>query len=188
MSVTLRSIIIAALLSIVAGLMYRYSALTGQLSNAEIQVRYPTFEARNFTAEVYTDKGTITHSIFAHSVSFYKNRDLVRTTGLIGFFYNNEKNNVSQGWQLRSDQGEVIFNKEASLNGNIRITPNFPTATIKEITTPYVYFDMEKNVISSTSKITIKGQNFVNEGSDYSVDLNRKTFVIKDRPHAVYYP
>ena len=188
MSVTLRSIIIAALLTICAGLMYRFSGLTGQISSDDIKVRYPTFEAQNFTAKLYNQDGAITHSIFAKEVAFYKTKDLVLTRGLAGFFYDHNQKALSYGWQISADSGEITFNKEANLKGNIKVSPNYATAEIKEITTPEVYFNMQTNEISSYAKITIKGAQFVNEGSNYAVDLNKKTFVIKDKPHAVYYP
>lgn len=188
MSVTLRSIIIAALLTIVAGLMYQFSGLSGQLSSDEIEIRYPTFEAENFTAELYNEQGEITHSIFSKEVAFYKKKDLITTSGLVGFFYNQKGDNNSQGWQISADKGVLIFNKEARLQGNIKVSPNYATAEIKEITTPDLFFNMETNKISSPSKITIKGANFINEGSNYVVDLNNKTFVIKDNPHATYFP
>lgn len=188
MSVTLRSIIIAALLTIVAGLMYQFSGISGHLSSDEIEVRYPTFEAENFTAEVYNEQGKITHSIFAREVAFYKKKDLIQTSGLIGFFYNQKQDNTTYGWQITADKGELIFNKAAQLQGNIVVSPNYATAEIKEITTPDLYFNMQTNEISSPSKITIKGAQFVNEGSNYLVDLNNKTFVIKDKPHATYFP
>lgn len=188
MGVTLRSIIIAALLTICAGLMYRISGLTGQISTDDIKVRYPTFEAQNFTAKLYNQEGAITHSIFAQEVAFYQNKDLVLTRGLSGFFYDHKQQEATQGWQITADSGEIIFNQVANLKGNIKVKPNYATAAIKEITTPEVYFNMQTNEISSRAKITIKGAQFVNEGSNYSVDLTKKTFVIKDKPHAVYYP
>ncbi|HIV55689.1 MAG TPA: LPS export ABC transporter periplasmic protein LptC [Candidatus Anaerobiospirillum stercoravium] len=190
MSVTVRSIIIAALLSIAAALLYRYSANTGKLSADEINERFPSFTATNFTAELYNEKGLLNYSIFARDVSFYESRDLITADYLAGFYYDHEDlvNQPGRGWQIIADQGEVVFDRYAKLTGNVHVQPNFPTSPIEEIITPYVHFDLTANIISSPETITIRGRNFENQGANYEIDLNQNTFVIKDHPHVVYHP
>ncbi len=189
MSVTVRSMIIAAILIIAAGLLYRFSGVTGRLSDDEISSRFPTFEATQFTGEMYDETGQITHSMFSREVTYYKSRDLVDVTGVVGLFYDHEDvDQPFRGWQMSADKGELIINKHATLQGNIKVVPNFLGSMIKEITTPYVYYDIENNLVSSPQEIVLKGDNFINQGSNYVIDIKAKTFVIKDNPHAVYYP
>lgn len=190
MSVTVRSIIIAALLSIAAALLYRYSANTGKLSADEINERFPTFVATNFTAELYDQQGLMSYSIFARDVNFYQSRDLIQATYLAGFYYDHEdmQHQPGRGWQIIADRGEIVFDTYAQLMGNVHVQPNFAASPIEEIITPYVYFDLPSNRISSPDAITVRGHDFINQGSNYEIDLNQKTFVIKDQPHAVYYP
>ena len=191
MGVTLRSMIIASLLIIGAALLYSLSGTTGRLSEDEISSRFPTFTATNFRGELYNDQGQISYSLFAKDLSFYKVRNEINATGLVGFWYEHERGDVSEpfrGWQIMADQGTMILDKSADLVGNIRMVPNYVSAEIKEITTPQVHYDLTTNIISSPAEITLYGENFMNQGSNYEVDLNQKTFVIKDKPHAVYYP
>ena len=190
MSVTVRSIIIAALLSIAAALLYRYSSSTGKLSADEINERFPSFVATNFTAELYNEQGLLNYSIFAKDVSFFQSRDLIQANYLAGFYYDHEDlvNQPGRGWQIIADQGEIVFDTYAKLTGNVHVQPNFATSPIEEVVTPYVYFDLPQNIISSPETITVRGRNFVNSGANYEIDLNQDTFVIKDQPHVVYYP
>ncbi len=191
MGVTLRSMIIASVLIIGAALLYSLSGTTGRLSDDEISSRFPTFTATNFRGELYNDQGQISYSLFAKDLSFYKVRNEINATGLVGFWYEHERGDVSEpfrGWQIMADKGTMILDKSADLIGNIRMVPNYVSAEIKEITTPQVHYDLTSNIISSPAEITLYGENFMNQGSNYEVDLNQKTFVIKDKPHAVYYP
>lgn len=190
MSVTVRAIIIAAMLSLAAALLYRYSATTGKLSADEINERFPSFVATNFTADFYNEQGILSYSIFAKDVSYYESRDLIQASYLTGFYYDHEdlQNQPGRGWQVIADQGEVVFDRYAQLTGNVHVQPNFATSPIEEIITPSAYFDLPANTISSPDPITIRGRNFVNQGANYEIDLNLETFVIKDQPHAVYTP
>lgn len=191
MGVTLRSMIIASVLIIGAALLYSLSGTTGRLSDDEISSRFPTFTATNFRGELYNDQGQISYSLFAEDLSFYKVRNEINATVLVGFWYEHERGDVSEpfrGWQIMADKGTMILDKSADLIGNIRMVPNYVSAEIKEITTPQVHYDLTSNIISSPAEITLYGENFMNQGSNYEVDLNQKTFVIKDKPHAVYYP
>lgn len=188
MSVTLRSFIIAAVLIIIAGLMYHFSSMTGQLSDEEIMIRYPTFEAKNFNAEIYDKQGRLTHSLTADDVSYFQHKDYIQVNNITGMFYNQWQGKPVEGWQVTADSGYMVFNLYAKLQGDIKVTPHDKEAWVKEIATPSVFFNIVKNTISSEDEITIKGDKFINKGSDYIVDLNNKTFVIKENPHAAYYP
>lgn len=189
MSVTVRSIIIAAVLMICAALLYRYSNVTGQISSDELSSRFPTFVASKFTGETFNTNGQLDNSLFADKLQYFKSRNEVEATNLIGFYYDNKDPTMPfRGWQISASNGQVIMDKQATLSGNIKIVPNYVSAPIKEIDTESLYFDIPKRTISSTDKIVIKGDHFVNTGSNYVVDLNKKTFIIKDSPHVVYNP
>lgn len=191
MGVTLRSMIIASILIIGAALLYSLSSRTGRLSEEELSSRFPSFEATNFRGELYNEQGQISHSMFAKDLKFYKVRDLIEAEHVVGFWYEHERGDASEpfrGWQISADSGKMILNQSADLYGNVRVIPNFVSTEISEISTPDVHYDLQQNIISSPSEIVIVGNSFVNQGSDYEVDLTHKTFVIKDQPHAVYYP
>lgn len=91
-------------------------------------------------------------------------------------------------WTIKAEQGYMIHNEVAVLDGQITVVPSDESHIIKQIITPHLQFDMVENTISSKSQIVIKGQHFIDQGRDYIIDLNAKTFVIKEKPHAVYYP
>ena len=99
MGVTLRSMIIASVLIIGAALLYSLSGTTGRLSDDEISSRFPTFTATNFRGELYNDQGQISYSLFAEDLSFYKVRNEINATGLVGFWYEHERGDVRSDWQ-----------------------------------------------------------------------------------------
>lgn len=190
MGVTLRSIIIAAMLTVVAALLYHFSSLTGRLSNEEISNRYPTFVSKNFKAELYDTEGNITHSMFTDEVKYHENKKLIEVTGIDGIFYEKRDDAKSnEGWNLKAKEGVIVYNDYADLKGGVSITPLTPSASeVQEVATAAVHFDINSKIISSPEEISIRGTRFTNTGSDYVIDLNKKTIVIKDNPHAVYNP
>lgn len=243
MSVTLRSIIIAGCLMIAATLLYRYSSIQGQLSTEEIQARFPTFQALNFSGQIFDNNGTIKYSINADEVVYYQDKGLVEMVKPVGRYfdhssprilYNPDTKNLSQAntdgkqteisikiqgsaleeykdvnslikispvpenlklafvpfnyWTIKAEQGYMIHNEIAVLDGQITVVPSDESNIIKRISTPHLQLDMAANTISSKRQIVIEGQQFIDQGRDYIIDLNAKTFVIKEKPHAVYYP
>lgn len=189
MGVTLRSIIIAALLMICAAILYHYSSFTGQISNEELTQRFPNFEASGFTGEIYNQKGQLDYSMYTEKITYYKRRDTLYVTNLTGIFYDHSDPEFPErGWQLTAGRGELELGRQARLEDQIRVVPNYAESEIREISTPSVYFDLKSNIISSAETITLRGDKFINTGSNYEIDLTRKTFVIKDNPHVVYQP
>lgn len=179
--------IIAAVLMICAAILYRYSNVTGQLSSDELSSRFPTFEATKFTGETYNEQGMLDNSMFASKLVYYKSKNEVSVKDIVGFYYDNKDPAMPfRGWQITAANGDIVMDKYATLHGNIKLVPNYATAPLKEISTNSLYLDIPKRIISSPDKIVMKGDHFVNSGSNYVVDLNKKTFVIKDSPHVVY--
>ena len=189
MSVTVRAMIIAVILFLFAALLYSFSSSTGRISEDELSMRFPTFEAEKFRGEIYDQQGQIQYSMFSQEMRYFKPRNLLNAEGLIGFFYDHDDAQTPfRGWQIMADHGDMVLNQHAQLTGNIHVVPNFASAEIKEISTTNVFYDLQKNTISSPSEITIVGERFINRGSDYIVNLDQKLIEIKDKPHAVYYP
>ena len=181
--------IIAAILIVVAGILYNYSSMTGKISTDELNERYPTFVAENFVAEIYDNQGGLQYGMFSKDITYFQSKDLVQVNHITGMFYEN-KNHAApfRGWQISADRGEMVINNYAYLNGHIHVLPNFADAVVKEITTDNLHLDIPKNILSSPAAIYIRGNQFENTGSNYTIDLNNKIFLIKEQPHAVYYP
>lgn len=208
MSVTLRSIIIAVCLMIAAAFLYRISNLQGQMSTEEIQARFPTFEATGFEGRVFDKDGLIKYNIASEQVLYYQERGLIEMQKPVGQYFDHNApikegdtiHGQSQApdnahasvpfhhWEIEAEQGYMIHNQEAVLKGNVKIIPSSQEVKIQQILTPYMFYDLVANTISSKEEIIIKGEQFTDQGRDYLLDLNAKTFVIKDKPHAVYYP
>lgn len=239
MSVTLRSIIIAGCLMIVAALLYRYSNIQGQISSEELQARFPTFTAKDFSGQVFDTDGIIQYSVNAQEMTYYQDKDLINLVKPIGYYFDHhsvrksntaalvnmknmndaealadkkalattqngtnqslinivsEKSNTKLDlspfnyWTILADSGQIVHNQLAVLDGQVTVFPSSQEELIQKITTPYMKFDMKSNTISSEKEITIQGQRFIDYGRNYELDLNAKTFVIKEKPHAVYFP
>lgn len=193
MGVTLRSMIIAALLIIGAALLYSLSSIKGRLSEDELSSRFPTFEATNIEGKLYNNQGKLSHSVFSTQLSYYKSKDQLDMQNIFGMVYDTStkkenSNNEEQNWQITADQAKVVIHKSADLYGNVVFVPTNASSALKKVTTPKLHYDLQTNIINSPSDIKIEGDSFTNQGSNYEVDLNQKTFVIKDQPHATYYP
>lgn len=183
MSVTLRSIIIACCLIFVAALLYRYSNMTGQISTEEIRARFPTFTADDFSGVVYSSEGDRMYSVSGDRAVYYQDKGLIEFDALNGTFY--QKN--GEHWHITAGKGEVIHNTSASLYDGVVLTPASSDSEIRKITTPEVLYDIPANILKSDGDIEIEGKNFTDRGGRYEADLNRKTIVIRDRPHVIYH-
>lgn len=189
---------------IAAALFYRFSSLQGQMSSEEIQARFPTFEATSFTGQVFDKNGLLKYNIESEQVVYYQDRGLIKMQKPIGLYFDHKDTNPSLNlaprggdllasmpfnyWKISADQGHMVHNKEAVLEGNVKIEPSSRAAKVNKITTPYMFYDLVSNQITSREEIKIEGDQFIDQGRDYILDLNAKTFVIKEKPHAVYYP
>lgn len=190
MGVTLRSIIIAAMLTVLAALLYHFSNLKGRLSNEEISNLYPSFIAKGLKAELYDQAGHITHSMTTDELIYHENKKLLKVTGIDGVFYDkNTDGTANQGWNLKAQEGVMVYDNYADLRGNVTVSPlDKNTSEIKQVSTNSVHFDIKNKILSSKQQLSIEGTKFTNTGSNYEIDLNKKTIVIKDKPHVVYNP
>lgn len=193
MGVTLRSMIIAALLIIGAALLNSLSSVKGRLSEDELSSRFPTFEATNIEGRLYNLQGKLSHSVFTKHLSYYKSKDQLDMKDIFGMVYDTSaqeegSDKEEQNWQVTADQAIVVIHKSADLSGNVVFMPTNASSALKKVTTPELHYDLQANIIKSPSEIKMEGDAFINQGSNYEVDLNQKTFVLKDQPHATYYP
>ena len=190
MGVTLRSIIIAAMLTVLAALLYHFSGLKGRLSNEEISNLYPTFVSKGLKAELYDQDGHITHSMTTDELKYHENKKLLEVTGIDGVFYDkNDDGSAKNGWRIKAKEGVMGHDNYADLRGNVTVSPlDVDTSEIKQVSTKSVHFDIKNKIISSKQQLSIEGTKFTNTGSNYVIDLNKKTIVIKDKPHVVYNP
>lgn len=208
--------IIAVCLMIAAGLFYRYSSIQGQISSEEIQARFPTFEATNFNGQMFDQDGLLKYTVSSEDLVYYQDKGRMEMVKPVGFFFDHaslrdvqeqenqeaqESSNIKPSnllskyanspfnyWTISADQGYMIHNTEAVLEGNVNAIPSDPEEEIQLISTPHMRFDMVANTVSSESEILLQGKQFIDQGKNYTLDLQAKTFVIKEKPHAVYYP
>lgn len=189
MSVTLRSIFIAIILVIIAIFIYHYSIITGELSNRDIYRRFPSFTATDFSGDYFDKYGRLTYAFSADEVKYFKLEDKISLSKLSLLYNDYKQNSQSFGsWKLNASSGEVVIKSYAKLFGDVELKSTFAGAPIKQITTPSMFFDFNSNQIYSKDTIVIEGGQFKNQGSNYLVDLNKKTFVIKENSHALYHP
>lgn len=188
---------------VAAALLYRFSSIQGQISSEEIQARFPTFQATNFNGKMFDKDGLIEYAINSDQVVYYQEKGLVEMLKPVGRYFDHADPMSTQGtadndpafatlpfnyWKITADQGYMVHNKLAVLEGKVTIVPSNPLSEIQKIETPHMLYNMLDNTISSKRDIAIHGQHFLDQGRDYTLDLTAKTFVIKEKPHAVYYP
>lgn len=188
---------------VAAALLYRFSSIQGQISSEEIQARFPTFQATNFNGKMFDKDGLIEYAISSDQVIYYQEKGLVEMLKPVGRYFDHADPMSAQGtadddpafaalpfnyWKITADQGYMVHDKVAVLEGEVTIVPSDPLSEIKKIETPHMLYNMLDNTISSKRDIAIQGQQFLDQGRDYTLDLTAKTFVIKEKPHAVYYP
>ncbi len=189
MSVTLRSFILSLLLIIAAAIFYRWSAMQQTVPREEILERYPSFTAVGFSGDNFDADGRLIHHVEAQSVVYYKNRGLLNMVKPHGIYYNypDPLSRRQEPWQLTADEGSMVMGQEAQLKGHVTMTPLFENPEITSAKTSYLHFDLEKNLITTSDKITITGPNFVNYGTGLKADLTEKKIYLGD-PHARYEP
>lgn len=188
---------------VAAALLYRFSSIQGQISSEEIQSRFPTFQATNFNGKMFDKDGLIEYAISSEQVVYYQDKGLVEMLKPVGRYFDHADpmSTISSAkqdpssivlpfnyWTISAEQGYMVHNKVAVLEGEVTVVPSDPLSEIQKIETPHMLYNMLDNTISSKRKIAIYGRQFVDQGRDYTLDLTAKTFVIKEKPHAVYYP
>lgn len=188
---------------IAAALLYRFSSIQGQISSEEIQARFPTFQATSFNGKIFDNEGLIKYAIKSDQVVYYQDKGLVEMINPEGSYFDHSdpiKTSIASSqqdaayaipfnfWKITADHGFMVHNKVAVLEGSVIASPSNAESEIQKITTPHMLYDMAENTISSESEIIIQGKRFIDQGRDYKLDLSAKTFVIQEKPHAVYYP
>ena len=189
MGVTLRSMILAGILIIMAAIVYRLSVnLIPEVSD-ETLLKYPTFIAKNFHGENYNEEGQLTAVIDSPHVEYFEKQTLITLEKPTGVWhdYHNQQQEPNR-WQIKAMKGSYIIDSKASLEGSIVLTPLHQDPTLKKISTEKVDYNLITKEIFSDRLIVIEGQNFINYGTGFKVDLNTDTITISGEPHARYYP
>ena len=93
-----------------------------------------------------------------------------------------EKNKM---FHLRTKNTSYIF---AFVKDDVLLYPGFTGSQLKKAVADYLYYDINKNLVTSKSTVTIYGQGIKTTGTDFSLDLNKNVMSYKGQPNATYYP
>lgn len=186
---TLKSFIYAVSLFVISVMVCMLAKTEEPEENKDLLSKYPSFEAENFNGKIYNEQGILTHDLTAGKLSYYKEGDTVLMGNSTLDYYIIKNNRGSEVYRIEAEKVNYKIDRTAELSGNVRLTPSGGRAAgFNEITTPSVNFDVEKNQLTSKENIIIRGASFTIWGNDYVGDLDKKTFIIKENPHARYLP
>ena len=185
MSTTIKSIIISFVLAIVAAVLYRFATNLNTVDENKLE-DLPAFESYNFKGKSYDTNGFIKYSFISDKITYYKKDNIVDVTKPVIFYYEYTDKDKYRTYQMQADVGSIKFNNFATLEGNIKVFPNFKDSFLSLISTDSLLYDLNQGIISSKDYIEIIGPNFKNTGSNFKIDLNNKVFKIFEAPHATY--
>lgn len=186
MNVTKRSILIAFVLSVVCGLLYLY---TNTFFKTKIVAPegLPTFIAYDSTINTYGKSGKVEKSLTSTKLSYYNEKNMYYfEKPLITSYTYNEKG--IDMWHLKGQIGSMLLNEYAIISEDVELTPGFDNAPVQKATALNLKYDFHTNKITSPTTVSIFGQGFTTEGTDFSYDLNNNVLEYKGKPNAIYYP
>lgn len=190
MGVTIRSFILATLLTVVALCVYRISVILTPPVADDTLDRYPTFVSDGFYGENYTEDGRLTAVLNASHVEFFEKTGLITMVDPQGIWhdYSDSDDSTPQSWQLNARRGTYVIDRYATLDGNIVLTPLFEDPFVSRVTTTHLEYDLLAGEIFSESPVTIEGNNFINQGTGFNANLKTGVVTLKGEPHARYLP
>ena len=186
MSVTKKSIVMALILALIACILWYFSIV---LMKKEVVVNknYPTFVALDTESTIYDINGTVSRTLVATKTTYFndKNYYIFENPLITAYDYKKDQVNI---WHLKGKYGDLKNNEIAFVKDDVLIYPGFTGSQLKKAVADYLYYDINKNLVTSKSTVTIYGQGIKTTGTDFSLDLNKNVMSYKGQPNATYYP
>ena len=186
MSVTKKSIVMALILALIACILWYFSIV---LMKKEVVVNknYPTFVALDTESTIYDINGNVSRTLVATKTTYFndKNYYIFENPLITAYDYKKDQVNI---WHLKGKYGDLKNNEIAFVKDDVLIYPGFTGSQLKKAVADYLYYDINKNLVTSKSTVTIYGQGIKTTGTDCSLDLNKNVMSYKGQPNATYYP
>ena len=186
MSVTKKSIVMALILALIACILWYFSIV---LMKKEVVVNknYPTFVALDTESTIYDINGNVSRTLVATKTTYFndKNYYIFENPLITAYDYKKDQVNI---WHLKGKYGDLKNNEIAFVKDDVLIYPGFTGSQHKKAVADYLYYDINKNLVTSKSTVTIYGQGIKTTGTDFSLDLNKNVMSYKGQPNATYYP
>jgi len=186
MSVTKKSIVMALILALIACILWYFSIV---LMKKEVVVNknYPTFVALDTESTIYDINGNVSRTLVATKTTYFndKNYYIFENPLITAYDYKKDQVNI---WHLKGKYGDLKNNEIAFVKDDVLIYPGFTGSQLKKAVADYLYYDINKNLVTSKSTVTIYGQGIKTTGTDFSLDLNKNVMSYKGQPNATYYP
>ena len=186
MSVTKKSIVMALILALIACILWYFSIV---LMKKEVVVNknYPTFVALDTESTIYDINGNVSRTLVATKTTYFndKNYYIFENPLITAYDYKKDQVNI---WHLKGKYGDLKNNEIAFVKDDVLIYPGFTGSQLKKAVADYLYYDINKNLVTSKSTVTIYGQGIKTKGTDFSLDLNKNVMSYKGQPNATYYP
>ena len=186
MSVTKKSIVMALILALIACILWYFSIV---LMKKEVVVNknYPTFVALDTESTIYDINGNVSRTLVATKTTYFndKNYYIFENPLITAYDYKKDQVNI---WHLKGKYGDLKNNEIAFVKDDVLVYPGFTGSQLKKAVADYLYYDINKNLVTSKSTVTIYGQGIKTTGTDFSLDLNKNVMSYKGQPNATYYP
>ena len=186
MIVTKKSIVMALILALIACILWYFSIV---LMKKEVVVNknYPTFVALDTESTIYDINGNVSRTLVATKTTYFndKNYYIFENPLITAYDYKKDQVNI---WHLKGKYGDLKNNEIAFVKDDVLIYPGFTGSQLKKAVADYLYYDINKNLVTSKSTVTIYGQGIKTTGTDFSLDLNKNVMSYKGQPNATYYP
>ena len=186
MNVTKKSIVMALILALIACILWYFSIV---LMKKEVVVNknYPTFVALDTESTIYDINGNVSRTLVATKTTYFndKNYYIFENPLITAYDYKKDQVNI---WHLKGKYGDLKNNEIAFVKDDVLIYPGFTGSQLKKAVADYLYYDINKNLVTSKSTVTIYGQGIKTTGTDFSLDLNKNVMSYKGQPNATYYP
>lgn len=186
MNVTKRLILIAFALTVVCGLLYLYTN-TFFKTKIVIQEGLPTFIAYDSTVSTYGKNGKVERSLTSTKLTYFNDNNMYffENPLITSYTYTDKGFDV---WHIKGQRGSMLLNEYATISEDVVLTPGFENAPVQKATADSLKYDFHTNKITSPTTVSIFGQAFSTEGTNFSFDLNSNVLEYKGKPNAIFYP
>lgn len=143
----------------------------------------PDFIAEALNSETFNSTGQLSYLINADRMEHYAE---LSVTHFEFPKYTIYPKSSELPWKISANEGTLYNNSRVKLENSVALVATDKNSLIQEIHGKYLELDLKTNIISSSKKIEVKGNDFIMTGSGLIVDLNTKQVTLTQHEKTIY--